>query len=184
MAKSRFLRRYARFTDQHGRKYGATVESETGHPCGVIDFEHRTPAGNLPPWRPSAEHLVFDTLEMGKVTIDYPKAIAQREALVADWERMARTLAIQMYGDKAGEAIEDPPVGLIGILGPRPMDAGLIEACQAGNKWALGFSDAMPEWATPYAVVTGVAQQKPRREFPDADEDTKQSRGARQRSAA
>lgn len=176
---SRFVRRYAEFTDQHGRRWGATVEGETGHPTGPVDLMHRTPAGNLPPWIPEAKYLVFDPLNQGRLTIDYETAVNDRLQSVDDWEARLKEMAFKMHPNDAGEQIEKPGVALLSVIGLRPAAPDLVEACQAGNKWALGFSDAMPDWAAPLARVTGPIQTKPRpKDYPDAAEKpTKQKAG-------
>ena len=169
--KSRFVRRYAHFTDQHGRKWGALVEGETGAPCSPMDLLHRTPAGNVPPWLPSGKYLDFDPLEQGRFTINYAHAIADAVQGQADWLRIVRQYAMGMYADKAAEQIETPGPGLLAIVGPKPQGPELIEACEQGNKWALGFSDAVPDWAKPIlAVQMADPSRRPARSYPDAEE--------------
>lgn len=175
MAKTRDFRPYRLFTDQHGRKYGATTEARSGWPCSPIDFKHRTPAGNLPPWMPDTKYLVFDAQDVGQVRIDYDLALADHDRALADWETLIRQNALAMYADKAGEQIERPGPGLLRLVGPKPAGRELIAACKAGNKWALGFTDAMPSWAAPVmATLRPVAEEGADTEaaqYPDADEE-------------
>ena len=171
MATNRFPTRYALFTDQHGRKYGADMDPRTGHPCGPIDFKHRTPSGNLPPWLPAAKYLLFDTIEPGKVTVQYDDAIADAERAIGQWETLIVNFATGMYGDKAGPEIEKPGPTLRKVVGPRPAEPALIEAAKEGNKWALGFTDAMPKWAEPLMRIVGPVKVAPvKRSYPDAPE--------------
>lgn len=171
MPRNRFLRPYRVFTDQHGRKYGATTESESGHPCSPVDFMHRTPAGNLPPWVPDTNYLIFDPVEVGKVTVDYDKALMEKDRAIDDWSTLIRQNALAMYADKAGEQIEHPGPGLLQLVGPKPVGRELIAACQAGNKWALGFTDAMPQWAAPLMATLPQPRKLTEQAYPDADED-------------
>lgn len=172
VTRNRFVRRYAVFTDQHGREYGATVEGDTGHPCSPIDFRHRTPSGNLPPWIPDAKYLQFDPLKQGQVTIDYESALADRRAALSHWEDLILKFAVAMFGEKAAAEVENPSPTLIALVGPKPPVPDLVEACQQGNKWALGFTDAMPKWAEPIMAIdhTAIKAKRAPKVYPDADE--------------
>jgi hypothetical protein len=172
MIRNRFPRRYAEFTDQHGRLFGAEVEGETGHPCGPVKCLHRTPAGNLPPWLPESKYLVFDSVKQGVVTIDYPQAIADRQASVDRWEAEKNRLALLIAPSRVIEEVEAPSAALLSIIGARPPGPEIVEAASQGNKWALGLTDAMPKWAEPFMAIQGPVKAKPAvRLYPDADED-------------
>lgn len=171
MPTNRFPTRYARFTDQHGRQYGAVIEGATGAPTGPIDFLHRTPAGNLPPWIPAGKYLVFDPVNQGRLTIDYAQAVADREAEIADWRQLLVKFATASGGTRAIEEIESPSPGMILMIGPKPEGPEIVEAASQGNKWALGFSDAMPSWAVSLMRITDPVRQREPQQYPDAEDE-------------
>ena len=179
----RHLRPYRTFHDQHGRKWGAPVEHPSGHPCGPIDCLQRTPAGRRPPWVPSDQFLVFDPVDVGQVRVDYDRCLAEFDRGLADWQTLVRRQASAMYADGAGPIVEkilagaDPSPALRAVTGLRPVGRELIAAAKAGNKWVLGFSDAVPQWARPVLAALRAQEEAaavlPVDEgtYPDADED-------------
>jgi hypothetical protein len=179
----RHLRPYRTFHDQHGRKWGAPVEHPSGHPCGPIDCLQRTPAGRRPPWVPSDQFLVFDPVDVGQVRVDYDRCLAEFDRGLADWQTLVRRQASAMYADGAGPIVEkilagaDPSPALRAVTGLRPVGRELIAAAKAGNKWVLGFSDAVPQWARPVLAQVEAAEAAAEQvvvaeqAYPDADEE-------------
>lgn len=47
-----------------------------------------------------------------------------------------------------GEALRNPPIDLLVETGPGPAPIEIVEAMDAGNKWALGLSTQRPKWVT------------------------------------
>lgn len=173
MAQLKNPTRPGRFRDQHGRLYDAVIEAASGHPTGPVLFLHRTPNGHLPPWVPSDGDLDFDPLEQGRVTVAYDRVIGVIAENLKDWERAVRDAALKLYADKAGDVLADldalPPALL--QIHPKPQTPDLIEACRQGNKWALGFTDAVPGWARKLVAGKVAGVKAPAKEYPDADEE-------------
>lgn len=159
-------RRYHTFRDQHGRKWGATIEIETGDPCGVIK-----PVGWAPPHpllRPAQKYIHPVPEELGLLHIDYAQWIEDLRLAREHWEERKLSFAQSMYGEKTAEAIASPPPELLRLLGAPPCSTDVPRCCQAGNKWALGLSPNKPAWAAElFPDAVAVAQ----RQFPDVEAD-------------
>jgi hypothetical protein len=156
-------------TDPHGRRWFATMEKETMAPTGVIQpcFEA--------PLIPAPKYLRPGGLQNPtRLDIDYDTAIADLEEKHREWNRRLRLAAQKMYGEKAGESIENPPPELMHVVGEPPEPTEPLEAAREGNRWVLGFSSAMPAWAKPFFErKQRDAEEAAKRgqRFPDAEED-------------
>ena len=151
------------FTDQHGRVWEANTENKTRHPCG--------------PYRPTFEAPFYpfnnymDVKGTNRVVIQYQRWLDDLDTANAEYDQTLRNYAFQMYGDQAAQFINDPPSELIALAGERPMRVPreFIEASQAENKWILGFTPNVPEWAEP--LIKREEEKKApaqKQKYPDA----------------
>jgi hypothetical protein len=165
-------RRTSIFKDQHGREWAAVKDVYTDAPIGPLSPYGWTPVQYKGrDLVPDNSVMVFDDARSGVFTIDYAKWRQAIEGALAMWTQTAGSYAASMYGDKAMDALNDPPPALLNILGPKPMPLDLIDAQAEGNRWILGFDVPKPKWAEEYfteaAVVPGVKR------FADADDEPK-----------
>lgn len=100
------MRHWARFTDQHGRTWGANTDEKTGHPCSGLEPQFDAPL-RVPD--------IYIKVKAGEVVIGYQA-----------WLR-----------DKS--AVDTP--------------TELIYAALQDNKWVLGFTKAIPQWALKYVAA-------------------------------
>ena len=153
------------FTDQHGRVWEANTENKTRHPCG--------------PYRPTFEAPFYpfnnymDVKGTNRVVIQYQRWLDDLDNANAEYDSTLRNYAFQMYGEQAVQYINKPPPELIALAGERPMRVPreFIEASQAENKWILGFTPTVPEWAEP--LIKREEERKApaqKRKYPDAGE--------------
>jgi hypothetical protein len=132
------------FTDQHGRKWEAVIEKNTGHPCS-----HVRPRFTAP-YLPDQQYLTFDAHERSTLVIDYDRAIADRRDARKTYDEMLYQFALGTYGDQAAKYL--PPEGkpteaMRRYVGATPPAPEIPEAAKAGNKWVLGLTDVKPSWA-------------------------------------
>ncbi len=164
-------RAYAIYTDQHGRPWGASIENKTGDPCGPMEPQFRAPL------RPNDKYLTVNS-RMRQIVIRYADMILDIEEANAEWDRELRDFARMNYGDKAHEAILNPPPALLDLVGPKPNGIGAREPWEAamqGNKWILGLADAKPQWAEEFFPEVEVKRETRVLEitatYPDAEEE-------------
>jgi hypothetical protein len=141
-------RKGAKYTDQHGRKWWASIEIRTGDPCSPIEPSFTAPI--LPP----QQYLRLDQETPGKITVAYDDW--ERDLIVADtdWFKRCHAYGIKLYKDAFDttrpfnvailEEIGARPhvPDLVTPLGVEPMPGGAalpVQACKAGNLWALGL---------------------------------------------
>lgn len=136
-------RRFSRFTDQHGRKYGGVIEIKTGLPCSPIYPMYQAPL-DVP-----QEMIRYDAVEPNLIVIDYEKWVKEREQALTMWERKLVRIAQDTYGDRAGDVLKKPTPELLRLAGPKPYPTQPVLASSSGNKWVLGESPHRPPWATP-----------------------------------
>lgn len=154
-------RRSAIATDQHGREWGITIEVSTMAPVGTPNPTGWSPV-ELPGGRrlqPPQKFLEFDPVRIGTMVINYDGWINELEAASEQWEQQLANQAQGMYGDKAADAMMDPPPALLRLAGPRPFPVDLAEACRDGNPWALGVPKAKPT----KALEAVLQEMQPRR---------------------
>lgn len=154
-------RRYQRFRDQHGRRYGAMIELKTGDPTCSID-----PIGtkDSPPWTapfmPDQKYLEVKrdedgNVEVGQLVWNYKAMLrdARQERKLSD-DRI-EFFAQAMFGEGAGEAIAHPPPQLRRYMKDRPKAPQIIVAAMKGDPWVLGFEKGpCPDYLKPYFEET------------------------------
>jgi hypothetical protein len=162
-------RQNATLIDQHGRKWAVTIERDTMHPCSTPrpkGWEAPKLAGQkalIPP----EQYLSYPPDDPFTMKIDYDQIIADRQDALREWEDRLRTNATMLYGSGAVAAIQRNDPELVRFTGAKPEPAEPWMACRQGNKFALGLSKKMPEWAIPFFS----APAKVERVFEDAYED-------------
>lgn len=91
---------------------------------------------------------------LGRVYCDFAAWRTEQLTLGRYWRQALLDRAKQMYPNSYGEAVKNPPRDLLIEAGPAPMPHEIIEACAAGNKWALGIRKPdgtfyhRPNWVT------------------------------------
>jgi hypothetical protein len=164
-------RRYMTYLDQHGRKWGATTENRTGDPCGPIEPHFAAPL------IPEQKYIVL-AADKRSVRIDYTRWLLDLADAQAVYDRMVRETAVAMYGQKASEAIANPPRELLDRVGVPPTQRREpIEAAHQGNRWVLGLTPVKPAWANEFYPDGDPVHQRATvlemtREYPDADDET------------
>lgn len=142
--------------DQHGRLWATCIDLTDKYKgaCGPVIPQFKAP------WVPEAKYIRCDGRTM-KVTLDYDRAIADCQEAEVRWEERLHTLAVQMFGTKAAQAIEERDKVLFKEVGPKPASSLLPKAAKAGNPWLLGVPGyAMPEWAAPLFVKRLTPQEE------------------------
>lgn len=164
-------RAYAIYTDQHGRPWGAAIENKTGDPCGPLEPQFSAPL------RPNDKYIDVNS-RLRQIVIRYADMILDIESAEAEWTRTLRDYARINYGEKAHEAIENPPPALLDLVGPKPNGLGPREPWEAamqGNNWILGLTDAKPQWAEEFFPEVEVKREARVLEitntYPDAEEE-------------
>ena len=134
-------RRWQEYTDDHGRKWGATIEIRTGYPTGG-----QIAPQFVAPWLPSFEFVRCYPAHMGKpwaVEIRYAEGLATRQTALEEWNTN-----LLLIGQKAhGEAFnpEQPTAFVLKELGPKPEPAEFWQAAMEGNGYLLGLRPYNPD---------------------------------------
>lgn len=140
-------RRWQWLTDQHGRRWGCTIELTTGEPTGPIDMYRDGNVHEAPIMPPQKFLSTNSKKHHGELRIDYPAWKSSLERAHEDYNRRVLGIAQQMYKDKAVQAIEEGEPALFGLAGLPPEPIGPVEVAEAGDPWMLGLSDERPDWA-------------------------------------
>lgn len=176
------------FFDQHGRRYWAAVELKTGDPVGGIYADQWT-APMSPAW--CAGRLVPDAKYMKIVRgRGQPHIEIQYEEWLRDWDaadRMRKSVLDELISRSPvdiatmQEYRKNPPPEIMKTIGAGPIERRpreFIAAAMKGNRWALGLSDKMPDWAKPVMAQWELVQPQGQSynpaemgEYPDADDD-------------
>ena len=161
-------RAYAIYTDQHGRAWGAPIENKSGDPCGNLEPQFSAPLL-------IEDKYITINSRMRQIRIRYADKIRDIVEANNEWDTQMRAYARKEYGDKAGEAMKNPPPGLLDLVGPRPLERREpIEAAMQGNKWILGLSPIKPDWAREFfpdePVRKETFQVEFTREYPNAED--------------
>jgi len=161
-------RQNATVTDQHGRKYSVVLEKDTMHPCSPPNPKGWTPPllNGRQPFIPPESYQSFPKGDPFSMRIDYDRWIADLEAAHRRFDEKISSSAVLLFGSAAAKMIEEKNVELMRYVGPPPMPVEPVKAARAGNKFALGLTDKMPEWAVPFFTAPPKVEQ----EFPDVDE--------------
>lgn len=130
------------FTDQHGRRFGATVDKPTNAP--IAEFQPQSERGfGIAPWYPSMFYAKFQTTGDMEFRWDYLALADEWSGGTASYYDEAVKLALQLPGD-----IPVPEVGgpidrrIRSILGPPPLSPAIPLACELGDPWILGAMGA------------------------------------------
>jgi len=141
------------FRDQHGREYGADVEKSTNHPCGPVSPRFRAPM-----YPPEYYMVIVDTIR-SLLHIDYERWLSDLARAHEDYATEMFTAAVDMYADKAADAVDKKPRALLMRVGPPPMAMEPIQAMAAENPWMLGRRGAVkPKLAALYFPEVPVPQ--------------------------
>ena len=158
------------FTDQHGRKFSASVEKDTMHPTGSLQ-----PIGHKEhSFFPLDMQFVSFNEKLGQMTIDYENWESMIVEAHKRFENRLHEVAAAMSPSDMGAAhIENRPPALVKIVGTPPVPVDFVRASRAGNKWILGIpkpdgSDyPVPAWAEKYLVKPVEVEP----EYPDVYDD-------------
>jgi hypothetical protein len=124
------------FTDNHGRKFFAWADKDNQRPIG--EFQCTT---HRPPWTPSMFYIAWLEKDGLDFRWEYEKLAEELAVFTAMYYEEASKLARFLHVDipKVGE----PPVEeVLAICGPPPLSPEIPLACQAGERWLLGYPDA------------------------------------------
>jgi hypothetical protein len=140
-------RRYQRFRDQHGRKWGAVIELKTGDPVGSPE-----PIGWTAPWMPDPKYVTVKldddgSVETGMLAIDYERALKDAKKEQDDHQERLEFFAGAIYSERAGAVLAEKarPAELMRYFrGSRPKPIEPIFAAMNGDRWLLGFEKGDP----------------------------------------
>lgn len=134
-------RRSAHFTDQHGRKWAATIEVDSMCPVGALSaIGFRPPVlPNGRPLQPPHNCFLFNPIDMSALKLDYETWIAELEQAQAEWDDNFARYAQGIGGEQVAQLEAHPTPTLLRMVGPKPMPIELVEACRDGDAWALGL---------------------------------------------
>lgn len=165
-------RRAGILTDQHGRKWSASIEKKSGFPTGLMVCIHQTPQGNSPPWLPDQAYFVFSTEDPTRFTIDYPRLLAERKLAHESYHQQAVDAAIAREWT-VPEKGEHYPFKITAIIGKEPHPIEPIAAAMQGNQWMLGLSDRVDPRLVGFVTkpTTEEALLADLPDFSDLDED-------------
>lgn len=131
-------RRNTTFTDQHGRKWFASIEIRSGDPTGIIQpiFEA--------PLMPPQKYLKTVPGRPYDLVIDYRAWKADIRTARRTWEKEARTLARKAHGDRyrADKAFTED---VLDVVGPPPDYLEPVIAASQGNAWIIGKKGVKPD---------------------------------------
>ena len=147
------------FIDLRGREYFANIEKETGDPIDLVP--HLWTAPTAPHWARGLFVPPIGDPEVVKVVprMDRNRKRYQIEIDYVRWEQKVtarneqrmeqlRTIVQNMPNVNVVEVLENPPKTLIEYVGPEAFPpVEIIRAMRAGNLWALGGADEVPEKA-------------------------------------
>lgn len=145
-------RRAAVLRDQHGRKWGTQIESETMEPCvAMTPFGWSAPLAALVP---PQKYLLTSGTEFGVITVDYDRWIIDLSDAEREYRDHLLQTARQHFGAAAMRAIDERDPKLKQLAGPPPSSSTYVKAMKAGtSKWVLGIPKPdgtrypMPPWA-------------------------------------
>ncbi len=153
-------REFALFTDQFGREWGAVIDVIARGACSAINPHNFTDRLQVP-----QKYLMADTVRR-KLDVQLQRYLEDLEYGHKVYNDQLMDDAFQLFGDKAPQAIEERSPALLRLTGEPPQPTAPVKAAIAGNKYVLGLSDNMPDWAKPYFL----AKPKPVEQFPDAED--------------
>ena len=126
------------FTDQHGRKYHATIEVQSGDPCGLIEPQFQAPLMAPQPFLMRVPRRPYS------LHIDYAAWKAEVREAWREWQKQGRDTARKLHGDAYNP--NKPFTGeILDIIGPAPTKIDPIIAAEQGNKWVLGLTNVVDQ---------------------------------------
>lgn len=149
--------------DQHGRRIHLVWDVACR---GVVGFYPQFSA----PWMPEIKYHTVHA-ENGfpeSVEWEYRRMLEDNQTEWANWYDDLRRYGARMPGVDAMKAYdaalkgewEQVPKALLIECGSTPQHADLIKGAMAGNKWVLGFSTVVPDWAKPIVNLWDLEAQK------------------------
>lgn len=134
----RMQRAYRTFTDNHGRKFVATVDIRNGAPC-----EELKPKDFNPPWLPSMGYAKFRADHDIEFRWDYGTLATELAGLTAEVYSVYRKFAMRekLPVPEVGGYV-DPLVVDGSGEGPPPLSPAIPLACEQGDPWILGVPGA------------------------------------------
>ena len=163
-------RRNMTFIDQHGRKWHGIIELSTGDPLGPV-----TPVDFTAPWLPSVTYMRRPDPLNRPADIEWDYDLIETQLLDAreTYLRKVEEFARELYGDKAGEVTSGDklPRNLREIVGTPPLGPEMVQACRAGNRWALLGEGEMPAAAKPFMDRLASQTREQRREHARRTDD-------------
>ena len=143
-------RRYVIRMDQHGRRWGGSVEIKTDDYCGLIDYIENKRDPSDPTWSTEFPHnppilppqIYIEPVKNRRYDcrIRYDRWLIEVRARHEDWLRRAREQGRRLYQDKY-DAQAPISVAVMDIIGPETLRPEVVIACSQGNPWMLGMVD-------------------------------------------
>lgn len=162
-------RRPGTLTDQHGRKWRASIDKKSGFPVGVIQ-----PLGWLAPWMPPQGFFRFTEEEPTRMEIDYEAILNQRLQDHEQWAAGFRQAALVRGWDPDDKA---KAMNITEIVGKKPQPVEPVVAAMQGNRWILGLTQKVDPRLEPFTRqaerrVSRVLQEM---DFSDDDDTADQT---------
>lgn len=159
-------RRPGTVTDQHGRKWSASIDNKSGYPVGVI-----RPKDWKAPWVPSQTYFKFtDRENPSQFKIDYDAILAERLEAHETWAAQYRKAALARGWNPEDT---DKQNSVTELVGTKPLPIEPVVACVQGNKWMLGLSDKVDPRLVEFVRVRTdkVSRVVGSLDFSDPDDD-------------
>lgn len=153
-------RRPGTLTDQHGRKWSASIDNKTGYPVGVIQ-----PRGWRAPWMPPMASFKFEDRDDPRTfRIDYEGMLDSRSQSHQDYTTQLQQAAIARGWDPT-----DPEKRSVleKLVGPPPEPIEVIVAAMQGNSYILGLTDKVDPRVAPFVPRKQTRAQKVLANLPD-----------------
>lgn len=164
-------------TDQHGRLVHLVWDT-LGRCCVGKYLLFRAP------WVPDISYLkvVANQSFPTGAEWDYAQLLADNRNAWERWFQDLRKFAAKMNGVSATEAYAaaragrwaEVPKALLEECGVTELPEDIIKAAMAGNRWILGFSTVVPDWAGPWLALQEA--QRVRASIPVTDAELERFR--------
>lgn len=161
-------RRSQRYTDDHGRKWSASIEIRSGDPTGLIQPNFTAP------WYPDQAYLTQDADDRSKLHIDYAGMLRSRLEAHEEYHRQAveeATSRSWTISEEEGKPVYDRK--LLQIIGPPPRAIEPVIAAMQGNSWILGFSDVPDPRLVPFLPSREARRKAQFANLPDLSDATR-----------
>lgn len=142
-------RRFQIYTDVHGRKWEAPIDTRTFAPVAPLKPRGWSAPvkGGLTPERYIRYSQDLET--PFALTIDYARLIGDYKESYTEWHKLLVREGRRMLKGAFDPA--NPAQQVLDVVGPEPFPWQYWEACASpqaeGHRWALGLSDERPSWA-------------------------------------